>query len=390
MTRERGFSLIEMVVAMALMMAAVGSVFSLLHPAQGAFSTEPEVADLQQRLRVAQNALFTDLVMAGAGAYLGGETGSLIYFLPPVRPLRQGAITVIYVPTTTAQTTLAQDVVGAGVMRVNAESGCPRNPNGTPQNLCGFRPSMTVLIFDHAGNYDTFTVSSVNDATASITVNKPGDAVPTTYRGGPSGTPGIATVTEAVTRTYFRKAETNQLVYSDGSTGPEVPVVDNVVELSVEYWGDPNPPRRTLKPISDAIGPWQTYGPRPAIGPSGTGYPAHENCAFTYDGSRHLPRLPLLPSGENAAALVRLTESQLSDGQPGWCPDENHASRYDVDLLRIRKIGVTIRVQTALAALRGPAGVLFRNGGTSSTATKWVRDQEARFQVSPRNLNLGR
>jgi prepilin-type N-terminal cleavage/methylation domain-containing protein len=390
MTRERGFSLIEMVVAMALMMVAVGSVFSLLNPAQGAFSTEPEVADLQQRLRVAQNALFTDLVMAGAGAYLGGQTGSLIYFLPPVRPLRPGAATVIYVPTTTAQTTLAQDVGGAGVMKVNAESGCPRNPDGTPQNLCGFRPPMRVLIFDHTGHYDTFTISTVDDATSSITVDKPGDALSATYHGGPPGTPRIATVTEAVIRTYFRKAETNQLVYSDGSTGAEIPVVDSVVDVSFEYWGDPNPPRRTSRPISDAIGPWQTYGPRPAIGPSGTSYPANENCAFTYDGSQHLPRLPLLPSGENAAALVELTESQLTDGQPGWCPDENHASRYDADLLRIRKIGVTIRVQTALAALRGPAGVLFRNGGTSRTATKWVPDQEARFQVTPRNLNLAR
>jgi prepilin-type N-terminal cleavage/methylation domain-containing protein len=390
MAAERGFSLIEMVMAMALMMVAVGSVFSLLHPAQGAFSTEPEVADLQQRLRVAQSALFTDLVMTGAGVYLGGQTGSLIYVLPPVRPFRQGTVTVIYVPTTPAQTTLAHDVTGGGQMRVNAGSSCPRNPNGTPQNLCGFRPPMTVLIFDHTGNYDTFTVSSVDDVTASIFVDEPGGPVTATYRGGPPGTPGIATVTEAVIRTYFRKAETNQLVYSDGSSGPEVPVVDNVVDLSFEYWGDPNPPRRTSKPISDPIGPWQTYGPRPTIGPSDTAYPVNENCAFTYDGSRHLPRLPVLPSGENTAALVQLTESQLTDGLPAWCPDESRAARYDVDLLRIRKIGVTVRLQTAMAALRGPAGVLFRNGGTSRSATKWVPDQEVRFQVSPRNLNLGR
>ena len=98
----------------------------------------------------------------------------------------------------------------------------------------------------------------------------------------------------------------------------------------------------------------------------------------------------MLPSGENTAALVQLTESQLTDGLPAWCPDENRAARYDVDLLRIRKIGVTVRLQTAMAALRGPAGVLFRNGGTSRSATKWVPDQEVRFQVSPRNLNLGR
>jgi len=409
---ERGFSLIEMVTALAVMMAAIGGIFSILHPAQGSFVTEPEVADLQQRLRVAQDTLYKDLVMAGAGAYLGGQTGSLIYFFPPVLPFRQGAIggapagafarsgplppdttdtvTVIYVPSTTAQTTLANDVVGGGLMSVNVESDCPRNPGGTPQNLCGFEPQMSVLMFDHTGNYDTFTISSVSDAAANITVNRPGDAVTTTYRGGPPGTPGIAKVTQAVIRTYFRKADTNQLAYYDGSTRPDVPVVDNVVDLWFEYWGDPNPPLRTSKPIADAIGPWQTYGPRPAIGPSGTAYPASENCAFTYDGSQHLPRLPILASGANATALVKLTEAQLSDGLPGWCPDENNANRYDVDLLRIRKIGVTIRIQSALASMRGPAGVLFRNGGTSRSASRWVPDQEVRFQVAPRNLNLGR
>src|SRR6185295_4682638 len=372
---ERGFSLIEMVTALAVMMAAIGGILSILHPAQGSFVTEPEVADLQQRLRVAQDTLYKDLVMAGAGAYLGGQTGSLIYFFPPVLPFRQGAIggapagafarsgplppdttdtvTVIYVPSTTAQTTLANDVVGGGLMSVNVESDCPRNPGGTPQNLCGFEPQMSVLMFDHTGNYDTFTISSVSDAAANITVNRPGDAVTTTYRGGPPGTPGIAKVTQAVIRTYFRKADTNQLAYYDGSTRPDVPVVDNVVDLWFEYWGDPNPPLRTSKPIADAIGPWQTYGPRPSIGPSGTAYPASENCAFTYDGSQHLPRLPILPSGANATALVRLTEAQLTDGLPGWCPDENNANRYDVDLLRIRKIGVTIRIQSSLASMRG-------------------------------------
>src|SRR5262245_37568450 len=238
MTRERGFSLLEVVMAMAMTMVVVGSVFSVMNPAEGSFATEPEVSDMQQRLRVAHDSLYKDLVMAGAGAYLGGQTGSLICFFPPVLPFRQGAvdnapagafarssprlppdatdtITVIYVPTTTAQTTLAQDVVGGGRLTVNRESDCPAD--GTLVNLCGFRTGMTVLIFDSTGNYDTFTITGLSDLTATITVNKPADAATTTYRGGPVGTPGIAKVTQAVLRTYFRKAATNQLVYYDGS-----------------------------------------------------------------------------------------------------------------------------------------------------------------------------
>ena len=46
--------------------------------------------------------------------------------------------------------------------------------------------------------------------------------------------------------------------------------------------------------------------------------------------------------------------------------------------------------ETAIAALRGPAGVLFARGGTSAGGFKWVPDQELHFDISPRNLNLGR
>src|SRR2546428_14158966 len=92
MARERGFSLLEMTMAMALMMVVVGSVFSVMNPAQGSFSTEPEVADMQQRLRVAQDTLYKDLVMAGAGGDLGGPARAVRFFFAPVLPCRLRAL----------------------------------------------------------------------------------------------------------------------------------------------------------------------------------------------------------------------------------------------------------------------------------------------------------
>jgi len=41
-------------------------------------------------------------------------------------------------------------------------------------------------------------------------------------------------------------------------------------------------------------------------------------------------------------------------------------------------------------ALRGPAGVLFTYGGTSTGGARLVPDQEIRFDITPRNMNLGR
>ena len=87
--------------------------------------------------------------------------------------------------------------------------------------------------------------------------------------------------------------------------------------------------------------------------------------------------------------MVPLTAAQLTDGP--WCPNDVNANRWDADLLRIRKIGVTLRVQSAVAALRGPAGVLFANRRhVTRRQPVGCPDQEIRFQISPRNLNPGR
>jgi hypothetical protein len=49
-----------------------------------------------------------------------------------------------------------------------------------------------------------------------------------------------------------------------------------------------------------------------------------------------------------------------------------------------------VRVQAALASLRGPAGTLFMKGGIGTNPSRFVPDQEVSFDVTPRNLNLGR
>jgi hypothetical protein len=118
-----------------------------------------------------------------------------------------------------------------------------------------------------------------------------------------------------------------------------------------------------------------------------TSYPSGENCAFRIDETSGVPvaRLQALADG---ATLVPLTSATLSDGP--WCPDEANAKRWDADLLRIRKVSITIRVEAASSALRGPASALFANGGTSRDANRWVPDQEIHLQVSPRNINLER
>jgi len=85
---------------------------------------------------------------------------------------------------------------------------------------------------------------------------------------------------------------------------------------------------------------------------------------------------------------VELTPGMLSDGP--WCPDGTSPNRFDADLLRVRSVRVTVRVQAALASLRGPASALFLKGGTARAGDLYVPDLEVQFDVTPRNLNLGR
>jgi hypothetical protein len=214
------------------------------------------------------------------------------------------------------------------------------------------------------------------------------------YRAGgaaadPPGTfkPDTVTVfSESTEVTYWLKTDDRagayQLMSSTGGSSLDVPVVDHVVGLHFEYFGDPRPPTMAST-LADPVGPWTTYGPRPldvAVPP----YGPRENCVFQDNGTEQpSPRLPALVP--DAGTLVVLGPSQLSDGP--WCPDASDSDRWDADLLRVRTIAVTLRVQAASAALRGPAGVLFVHQGRAHISQRWAPDLEVRFRISPRNLN---
>ncbi len=395
MMGQRGFSILEAAVAMALVLVITAVAISLIEPNQAAFAAELERADLQQRLRVAAGTLYKDLVMAGAGAYQGANRGSLAHYFAPILPYRQGTnhddpagtfktdtITVMYVPPTVAQTTLATNGPGAvsSDIGVNWAAGCPAGDPG-----CGFKSGMTVLLYDASGDYDTFAIANVQSSV--LHVQRAGSTL--TYADYQPNTTSIVQLANIV---YYLKNDVSagafQLMSRNGSTGADVPVVDNVVALAFDYYGDPQPPQ-LIGSLSDPAGRWTTYGPTPPAAlqqiPTG-GYPAGENCAFLVDpiGGLQVPRLAVLDSGGDAGALVKLTSAQLTDGP--WCPDPANANRWDADLLRIRRIGVTLRVESANAALRGPASTLFAHGGTSKSGNKWLPDRQVTFQVTPRNL----
>jgi prepilin-type N-terminal cleavage/methylation domain-containing protein len=384
----KGFTLVELIVAMAITLTIAAATLSLVGPAHDAFQVQPETADLQQRARVGIDALHRDLLMAGAGMYAAGAVGPLYQVLAPVMPyrafgsspdasgvsFRPDAISLLFVPSTASQTRLAAPMpTGALDIAIENPATCPI---ATASQLCGFAAGDQLLVFDDASEWSVFTVDRVDSGTGLA------------LKGTPSARRFVvhSNVTEIRAVMYSLKADPpsggSQLVRADGFD-PAQPVLDHVVKLEFHYFGEPEAPRVVDE---TEMPPRASYGPAPPpIDRPVPGWPAGENCTFAIVDGRPQTRLPSIgPAGR----LVELDSTLLTDGP--WCPDAGAANRFDADLLRVRRVRFTIRVQTALPSLRGPAGALFTNGGLARAGGRYVPDLEIQFDVTPRNLNLTR
>lgn len=355
--RHDGFTVIELLISMSIMVGVTGAIFAMVNPGQGAFRVQPEVADLQQRLRVAASMLNQDLMMAGAGTYSGTALGPLVQFFPPVLPYRVGkqgsdaaagvffrkdAITVFYVPETVAQTTTLDAISEPRArVRVMPQPGCP---TGDP--LCGFETGHTVLVFDDSGAFDTFQVSGSRQQ--SLQLERRGQSLSKAYPAG-------SYITQVETHTYYHDPSTDQLMHYDGWDS-EIPLVDNVVDLQFRYFGSPDPPS----------------SPQPPIGVA--------SCLFDRTGNPSLR-----PLTDTQGSFVELDPTQLQNGP--WCGEGNP---FDADLYRIRNIRVDLRLQAATDDLRGSNPAFFRRPGSAVQGTRMLRDYQMSMDVSPRNMGLGR
>ncbi len=266
-----GFTLVEMIVAMGIMLLVLGGVFSVFNPAQGAFRTQPEFSDMQQRLRVGSDRLYEGLIVAGAGIYSGGAVGALSNFFAPVLPYRVGpldsdpskgiyfrtdAITIFHVPTTPSQCTIRDQMPQpSSEIKVNAEPGCPAD-----DALCGFHEGMKVVIFDNTGSYDFFTITHVQTDALHLQHRPPIN---------PSDFSKAYDVGSVISQmnvdTYYwlqdTATNTFQLMHYDGAA-TDTPLIDNVVDLRFDYLGEAAPPV-LRKPVTEPVGPWTSYGPKP-------------------------------------------------------------------------------------------------------------------------------
>jgi hypothetical protein len=382
-------TLAEILVASGVFLAVAAVAGSAAMRAQLAFRAQPEVADMQQRVRVAGSVIGRDLLMAGAGPAATSLAGPLVRRFPPVAPYRRGqiddaragvfyrpdALSLVYVPDTRAEADIRHTTDLGREALVDLVPNCGVQVH---ERVCGFTVGMRVLLFDAHGRFDVGTV-----------VNVAADRVRVQHGGLSASYDGNAVLAEVMAPTYLVRPDAAtgalQLARYDG-VRTERPVVDNVVGVQIDYFGDPSPPRALPPPgAADPPPPATTYGPSPpAMGTDDARdlWGAGENCVMTAGappGSR-LPRLSVSPSP------IALAPALFTDGP--WCPDGAHVPRYDADLLRIRRVRLRVRVQVALAAMRGPAGRLFARGGQATSTELFAPDQEVTLDVTPRNVGV--
>jgi type II secretory pathway pseudopilin PulG len=343
MKAEAGYTMVELLAATAVLLVAAAGFVRLLDSSAARATLWNESADLQQRARVAGETLISVLGAAGAGT----SAGPLQHFFAAVDPRRRPgsvssrAVTVRSIPADGARGRLAQPLAaGSDVVTLTSGGECPSG-----QTACGFETGMDIVLFDGTGQWDAATVRSTG----------PGSLVIADRAGSRSVTyPAGAQVAQFLETTLFVE-DVDGTLRREHAGVSNLPIIDNVIELRLEYFGDPSPP----------------VHPRP---PAGTA-----NCLYGSDGAR-IP-YPTLPADDGSLATMPL--GMLDDGP--MCGAG--ATAYDMDLLRVRKIRATIRLQSGHASLRGSDPSLFARPGAARASDRQLPDLQFTVVAAPRNLN---
>lgn len=341
-----GYGLLEMLVALAISGVLIAVLLQLAVSAHVSAGVQGEVADLQQRLRVAVETMRHEIMLAGAGP----SRGPLSRVFAPILPARTGAIgadadmsfqsdrlSLVYVPANGAESRLLSD------MSTSASPILLDGTNCRSGSACGFVVGADAVIYEVngiGGAHEVFTIGSIDVTTNMLT---PSGALSRPYSRS-------AEVAGVVQRTFYLDQTAKRLMMYDGARS-DVPLVDHVAALQFEYYGDPRP----------------NSVPVPASGES--------NCA--YAGS---PPVPLLANFGGAGPKL-MSASVLTDGPACGQPPY----RFDADLLRLRRVSFTIRLEAESAEFRG-RGAAFSTSGVSRSSARMVGDRQTTVDVAPRNL----
>ena len=294
---------------------------------------------MQQRARSASTALTRDLVMAGAGLSAGPRTGALVAYFAPVVPRRLGlngadavnvaradVVTIAYVPADAG----ADDAEsmrywpGRPTSRRLTVPNCP-----VGRALCGLEEGMNVLVFDTAG-----ILRSVQAVEAWALASE-----------SCSICDGLANHSYAA-GAFASQVELHTLLFRSGGS--------SAASL-----------RRRRKPMCRSSTTWsRRRSSTSAIRNRRSHRSLRQVSPIVSTTPRAIRSRAWRRSPTDGASLTTTAAARCFTDGP-WCGDGGTA--FDADLLRVRRVRVTLRLQAAAAGLRG-AGADYAVSGISRRA----------------------
>lgn len=170
---SQGFSVIELLIALAIVMALAGALAGVVEPARAVFDRVPAELDLLQRGRTAIDVISNALRSAGRNVAAMNELGSFADMVPAFAltdPDESGeafsTLTVTTPAVNGAQGILTADQAGAFAGLTLGPTVCPN-----VLEVCGFSPGTTAIILDGEGRHDLFEVASVVAGARTLTAD---------------------------------------------------------------------------------------------------------------------------------------------------------------------------------------------------------------------------
>jgi hypothetical protein len=233
---DRGFTLVELLVASAGLLVTMAFVAALAVPLRDGFERALKAADLTGGSQTVLDRLSADVREAGSRAAVGGRLADVI---PPIMPLTSidstvwadpgQAFRVVRVPLLAPQGRLLSDVTAGSVtVTLDTTNRCTAVGAG-----CGLRAGMLTLLYDTVHG-EVVTVSAVTAGVIRF-------STPLTS----AFAAGSVLASAASTAYGLRPAPDGsfRLVRSTGAS--EQPLLDDVVDFRVRVVGvDPLHPRR--------------------------------------------------------------------------------------------------------------------------------------------------
>jgi prepilin-type N-terminal cleavage/methylation domain-containing protein len=230
-TSSRGFTVIELLLAMAITVAIAAAIASQAPQARAAFERVPSELDLQQRGRTAIDVLSQAVRAAGSNVVATSLLGSLSELFPVVsvsNPDDSGtaftSMTVILPVKDAAQGVLSADQASPGGSLTLATTPCPN-----VKDVCGFMAGTVAVVTDGQGHFDVFVVASTNPGARRMT---PDRMVSQAYPAG-----SVVVEVEESTFSLVEQADGNYSLVRETAAGAVQPVVDSLADLTFSASG---------------------------------------------------------------------------------------------------------------------------------------------------------